>query len=125
MTVLWPRYAREDFIKASSAALKTITDFVSLETQAYVQEKRGPNDLGKIRAEFAQRLEVLRNLLQAGTRESVFFAARLSNYNAFLVSLISLFHGALFLPQSRLLDLANIERMPTHLPHVITPTTAH
>src|SRR5260370_41678635 len=106
MTVLWPRYAREDFIKASSAALKTITDFVSLETQAYVQEKIGPDDLGKIRAEFAQRLEVLRNLLQAGTRESVFFAALLFNYNPFLVSLISLFHAPLFLAQKPLVDLA-------------------
>jgi uncharacterized membrane protein YccC len=118
MTVLWPRYAREDFIKASHAALKTITDFVSLETQAYVQEKRGPDDLGKIRAEFAQRLEVLRNLLQAGTRESVFFATRLSNYNAFLVSLISLFHGALYLTQRRLVDVAIIERLRDELAQV-------
>jgi p-hydroxybenzoic acid efflux pump subunit AaeB len=118
MTVLWPRYAREDFIKASSAALKTITDFVSLETQVYVQEKKGPDDLGKIRAEFAQRLEALRNLLQAGTRESVFFAARLSNYNAFLVSLISLFHGALYLTQRRLVDVAIIERMRDELAQV-------
>jgi uncharacterized membrane protein YccC len=118
MTVLWPRYAREDFIKASNAALKTITDFVSLEAQAYVQEKRGPDDLGKIRAEFAQRLEVLRNLLQAGTRESVFFAARLSNYNAYVVSLISLFHGALYLAQRRLVDVAIIERLRDELAQV-------
>jgi uncharacterized membrane protein YccC len=120
MTVLWPRYAREDFIKASRAALKTITDFVSLEAEAYANEKRGPDDLGKIRAEFAQRLEVLRNLLQAGTRESVFFATRLSNYNAFLVSLLSLFHGALFLAQRRLVDVAIIERLRDELANVST-----
>jgi uncharacterized membrane protein YccC len=120
MTVLWPRYAREDFIKASRAALKTITDFVSLEVEVYAKEKRGPDDLGKIQAEFAQRLEVLRNLLQAGTRESVFFAARLSNYNAFLVSLISLFHGALFLAQRRLVDVAIIERLRDELANVST-----
>jgi len=118
MTVLWPRYAREDFIKASRAALKTITDFVSLEAEAYAKEKSGPDDLGKIRAEFARRLEVLRNLLQAGTRESVFFATRLSNYNAFLVSLLSLFHGALFLAQRRLVDVAIIERLRDELANV-------
>jgi len=120
MTVLWPRYAREDFFKASRAALKTITDFVSLEVEGYAKEKRGPDDLGKIRAEFAQRLEVLRNLFQAGTRESVFFAARLSNYNACLVSLISLFHGALFLAQRRLVDVAFIERLRDELAEVST-----
>jgi len=120
MTVLWPRYAREDFIKAGRAALKTITDFVSLEAEAYAEEKRGPDDDGKIQAEFAQRLEGLRNLLQAGTRESVFFATRLSNYNAFLVSLISLFHGALFLAQRRLVDVAIIERLRDELANVST-----
>jgi uncharacterized membrane protein YccC len=120
MTVLWPRYAREDFIKAGRAALKTITDFVSLEAEAYAKEKRGPEDLGKIRAEFAQRLEGLRNLLQAGTRESVFFETRLSNYNAFLVSLLSLFHGSLFLAQRRLVDVAIIERLRDELANVST-----
>lgn len=63
-------------------------------------------------------MEVLRNLLQAGTRESVFFATRLSNYNAFLVSLISLFHGALFLAQRRLVDVAIIERLRDELAQV-------
>jgi uncharacterized membrane protein YccC len=120
MTVLWPRYAREDFIKAGRAALKTITDFVSLEAEAYAKEKRGPDDLGKIQTEFAQRLEGLRNLLQAGTRESVFFATRLSNYNAFLVSLLSLFHGSLFLAQRRLVDVAIIERLRDELANVST-----
>lgn len=42
MTVLWPRYAREDFFKASRAALKSITDFVSLEVDAYAKEKQVP-----------------------------------------------------------------------------------
>jgi uncharacterized membrane protein YccC len=118
MTILWPRYAREEFIRASQAALKTITDFVSLEAEAYVQGKRGADSIGEMRAEFARRLEVLRNLLQAGARESVFFGARLSNYNAFLVSLLSVFHGALYLTQRRLVDVAIIERLRDELAKV-------
>jgi uncharacterized membrane protein YccC len=118
MTILWPRYAREEFIDASRAALKTVNDFVSIETAAYAQGKKGPEGIGEIRAEFSRRLAVLRDLLNAGSRESVFFSVRVSNYNAFLVSLISLFHGALFLAQKRLVDLPIAERMRDELTKV-------
>jgi uncharacterized membrane protein YccC len=118
MTLLWPRYAREEFMEASRAALTTINDFVSLETAAYAEGKKGPERIGEIRAEFSQRLTVLRNLLNEGSRESVFFSVRVSNYNAFLVSLISLFHGALYLAQRRLVDLPIIERMRDELANV-------
>jgi uncharacterized membrane protein YccC len=118
MTTLWPRYAREEFLDASRAALKTISDFVSLETEAYVESGKGSEDLGEIRAEFARRLEALRNLLQAGTRESAFFSARTSNYNACLVSLLSLFHGALYLAQKRLVDIPIVERLRDELAKV-------
>src|SRR4029077_14988528 len=49
----------------------------------------------QIHQAFAERLSVLKNLLQAGARESTVFSARLSNYNAFLVSLTNLFQVAL------------------------------
>jgi p-hydroxybenzoic acid efflux pump subunit AaeB len=123
MTVLWPRFAREEFIDASRAALSTINDFVSMETAAYAEGKKGPVEIGEIRAEFSKRLSVLRNLLQAGTRESVFFSARVSNYNAFLVSLISLFHGALYLTQKRVIDLPIVERVRNELEKVSAAIT--
>ena len=55
----------------------------------------------KIRCTFDRQLSVLRNLLQAGARESTFFSARLSNYNAFLVSLTNLFPAGLYLSRHR------------------------
>ena len=115
MTILWPRYAREEFIQASRAALTTVNDFVSVEAAAYAQGRKGPDAIGEIRAEFSGRLAALRNLLAAGARESAFFSSRVSNYNAFLVSLISLFHGALYLAQKRLVDLPIVERLRDEL----------
>jgi p-hydroxybenzoic acid efflux pump subunit AaeB len=118
MTILWPRFAREEFVQASHAALTTISDFVSVETAAYAEGKEGLDKIGEIRAKFSQRLTVLRNLLNAGARESVFFSSRVSNYNEFLVSLISLFHGALYLAQKRLVDLPIVDRVRDELEKV-------
>ena len=92
-TLVWPRYAREEFIAAGRTALKTIRELVSIRA-----DPRGWDDtarIAQIQQTFSQRLIVLRNLLQAGARESTVFSARLSNYNAFLVSLTNLFQSAL------------------------------
>ena len=118
MTIVWPRYAREEFIGACRAALTTISDFVSLETAAYAQGTKALEGVGEVRAEFSHRLAVLRNLFKEGSRESVFFSSRVSNYNAFLVSLISLFHGALYLTQKRLVDMPIVERVRDELAKV-------
>jgi hypothetical protein len=47
--------------------------------------------------------------------ESTIFAARLSNYNAFLVSLVSLFQGSLLLSHWRRVDAAIVARLQTEL----------
>jgi hypothetical protein len=54
-----------------------------------------PAQAEQIDQDFAERLSVLKNLLQAGARENTVFSAHLSSYNAFLVSLTNLFRGAL------------------------------
>jgi uncharacterized membrane protein YccC len=123
MTVIWPRYAREEFIVAGCAALATITDFVSIETAAYAEGQKSLQKTEEIRAEFSHRLAVLKDLLNNGTRESVFFSSRVSNYNAFLVSLTSLFHGALYLAQKRLGDLPVVERLRDELAKVSAAIT--
>jgi uncharacterized membrane protein YccC len=94
-TLVWPRYAREEFLEMGQTGLKTIKELVSAQTEAYARQTDQPILVEKIYLAFTQRLVVLRNLLQAGARESTVFSARLSNYNAFLVSLINLFHAAL------------------------------
>src|SRR5215469_235414 len=98
-TLVWPRYAREEFLEAGRAALKTASQLVSMETEAYLH--RTEAQVEQIHQAFSQQLTVLNNLLQAGSRESTAFSARLSNYNAFLVSLTNLFHSALDLGRRR------------------------
>ena len=55
----------------------------------------------RIHRAYWQHISVLSNLLQAGSRESTGFQARLSNYNEFLVALTKLFHSALDLSRRR------------------------
>ncbi|MBV9276300.1 MAG: FUSC family protein [Verrucomicrobia bacterium] len=98
-TVLWPRYAREEFLETGWAALKTASQLVSIDTEAYLHGTEAPVE--QIRQAFGRQLSVLSNLLQAGSRESTVFSARLSNYNAFVVSLTDLFHSALDLGRWR------------------------
>jgi uncharacterized membrane protein YccC len=94
-TVVWPRYAREEFLEAARDALKTVSQLVSLRSRASLTSPNPPIDTEKIHHTFDQQLSVLRNLLNAGSRESTMFSARLSNYNAFLVSLTNLFQAGL------------------------------
>jgi uncharacterized membrane protein YccC len=114
-TILWPRSAREEFVAVSRESLQTIGELVSIQTEAYALGAESSANLEEIRQTFPARLAVLRNLLQAGSRESTFFAARLSNYNAFLVSLMSLFQGALLLTHWRRIDAAIVERLQAEL----------
>jgi uncharacterized membrane protein YccC len=100
-TLVWPRYAREEFLEAGRAALKTISQLVSTHTRTYIDRVDPPADTEKIQDTFGQQLSALRNLQQAGARESTIFSARLSNYNAFLVSLTNLYHASLDLSRYR------------------------
>jgi uncharacterized membrane protein YccC len=100
-TLVWPRYAREEFFEAGRAALKTVSQLVSEHVHSYIDQASAPTDTEKLQDTFGQQLSALRNLQQAGARESTIFSARLSNYNAFLVSLTNLYHAALDLSRYR------------------------
>jgi uncharacterized membrane protein YccC len=100
-TVLWPRYARERFFDAGHAALKTVSQLVSIHAQAYISPADAPIEIHQVHHTFDQQFSRLRSLLQAGARESAVFSARLANYNAFMVSLTNLFHAGLDLNRHR------------------------
>jgi hypothetical protein len=100
-SVLWPRYAREEFLEAGSAALKTVNRLVLANVQASIDAANEGSETEELHTVFDQQLTGLRNLQQAGARESTLFSARLSNYNAFLVSLTNLFHVGLYLSRHR------------------------
>ena len=100
-TLLWPRYARKEFLEAGRAALNAIGKLFSMHIDAYLRRKEAPVEVEQIHRAFGERLSVLRNLLQAGSRESTVFRARIANYNAFLASLTHLFHLALDLSRGQ------------------------
>ena len=97
-SILWPRYAREEFVTTARQALSSIAP-VLLD-----QNKTGADDLTtaklrEIRARFAGKLTALTNLRHAGARESSVFSAQLPSYDAYLVSLISVFDAVLYLAE--------------------------
>ena len=112
-TLVWPRYAREEFLEAGRAALRTASQLVSMDTEAYVHGTEA--QVERIHQAFGQQLSLLNNLLQAGSRESTVFSARLSNYNAFLVSLTNLFHSALDLSRRRQEELPILGQVQNEL----------
>jgi uncharacterized membrane protein YccC len=118
--LLWPRSAREEFVAVSGKSLKMIGELVSIQTDAYARGAESPAKVEEIRQTFLGQLSVLRNLLQAGSMESTLFSARLSNYNGFLVSLISLFQGSLLLSHWRKVDAAIVEQLRSELEVVST-----
>ena len=94
-TVVWPRYAREEFLQAGRATLKTPKQLVSVHAQAYINQADAASEIRQLHHTFDQQLSRLRSLLQSGARESAVLSARLANYNAFLCSLTNLFHAGL------------------------------
>ncbi|MEY2604349.1 MAG: hypothetical protein QOH31_2140 [Verrucomicrobiota bacterium] len=94
-TVVWPRYAREEFLEAARATLKTTKQLVSVHAQAYINQADVATEIQQLQHTFDQQLSRLRSLLTAGARETTVLSARLANYNAFMVSLTNLFHASL------------------------------
>ena len=109
-TVVWPRYAREEFFAAGQAALETAGKLLTLETDAYVHQREGPAGLDQIRAMFTSQVAVMRNLLFVGARESTGFRARIANYNAFVVSMVDLFQSSVDLERQRQNELPILNR---------------
>ena len=100
-TLVWPRYAREEFLDAGRAALKTVSRLVSAQSKAYLNPAAISPEVEMLQQVFDQQMVALRNLRQAGARESTFFAARVSQYDAFLVTLNGLFQSGLDLGRHR------------------------
>jgi hypothetical protein len=96
-SIIWPRYASEEFFELGSKALETVAEVVSLQTASYIQLRDRSGQLEELRKQFEQQVATLRNLLQAGAQESTRFYGRLGNYNAFVVSLTNLFQAAVHL----------------------------
>jgi len=114
-SIIWPRYAREEFFKLGGEALETVAEVVSLETAAYIQLRDLSGQLEPLQKRFEQQASTLRNFLQTGARESTRFYGRLGNYNAFVVSLTNLFQAALHLERKRQEESQYIARIQNEL----------
>lgn len=77
-SVLWPRYAREEFVTNIRAALADLKDCFDASAPAFFE---GGGEAATQRAiEFPARITALRQLLDFGARESQYFRNRLSTY---------------------------------------------
>src|SRR6516165_9375538 len=114
-SIIWPRYAREEFFELSCKALETVGEVVSLETGSYIRLRDISGQLEQLQKQFEQQASTLRNLLQSGAQESTRFYGRLGNYNAFVVSLTNLFQAALHLERKRQEESQYITRIQNEL----------
>ena len=114
-SIIWPRYAREEFFEQASKALETAADVVSLATASFIEGRDTTGQLEQLRKKYEQQTSTLRNLLQAGARESTRFYGHLGNYNAFVVSLTNLFQAALHLQRKRQEESQYISRIQIEL----------
>ena len=97
-SILWPRYAREEFVTTAREALRSIEPVLLSQNKTRAEDLTTANQR-EIRATLAQKLTALINLRYAGARESSIFSAQLPNYDAYLVSLIGVFDAALYLAE--------------------------
>lgn len=100
-TLVWPRYAREEFFAAGRDALKTASELFSLHKLTYVSAGEVSLEIHKLQQAFDKQFARLTSLKQAGERESAVFSARIGNYNAFMVALNNLFRAGLALNRHR------------------------
>lgn len=100
--LLWPRYARAEFVEAGRAALQTVGRLVSAHARAYLEPAAAAApEVDALEQAFGQQVTGLRNLQVVGARESTLFAARVAHCNAFLEALSHLFQAGLDLRRHR------------------------
>jgi uncharacterized membrane protein YccC len=119
-SIIWPRYAREEFFELGSKALETTAELVTLETASFIEVRDTSGQLEQLHKRFEEQVSTLRNLLQAGARESTRFYGRLGNYNAFVVSLTNLFQAALHLERKRQEESQYIAKIRNELAAALT-----
>jgi uncharacterized membrane protein YccC len=113
-SILWPRYSREEFAALASETVKTVRALLGAEARAYAGEAVNPGRVLDLRRVFSGQIIALRSILVAGGRGSVYFRARLGNYQRFVVSMTHLFQALLELQKRRaeedpILDLIRAE----------------
>ena len=100
-SVLWPRYAREEFVALAGETVRTIRKVLGVEARAYTGEAVDPDRVLDLRRVFDQQILGLRAMLIVGGRGSLYFRSRLGNYQRSVVALTHLFQALLELQRCR------------------------
>jgi p-hydroxybenzoic acid efflux pump subunit AaeB len=116
-SILWPRYAREEFVTVARAALRSIEPLLLDQNRTRADGLTKVN-LQEIRETFVGKLTALTNLRHAGSRENSTFSAHLPSYDAYLVSLISFFDAAFYLAEWPLTDAPIVDQLRKELEQV-------
>ncbi|PWT83343.1 MAG: hypothetical protein C5B58_06705 [Acidobacteria bacterium] len=117
--ILWPRYAREEFVANAAEALKTIRLLLQSEAYAYAGEVVDPGRVTDLRLVFSGQLNGLRGLLVTGSRGSSLFRARLGNYQRFLTAIMHLFQAFLELQRRRCDEVSILELVRPELTRLL------
>ncbi len=88
--LLWPRFARQDFIHLARAALGNVGKLVDLQHRSLATGVDLWDEAGSIAIALREQSLKLGTLLQNGADESVYFRRRLPSYTMAVVSLTNL-----------------------------------
>jgi uncharacterized membrane protein YccC len=93
--LVWPRFARHDFINLSRAALGNVARLVDLQNKGLATGADLFNETRPIAIALREQVMKLRAVLQNGANESLYFRRHLSSYRAAVVSVTHLRQAAL------------------------------
>jgi fusaric acid resistance family protein len=117
-SVIWPRYARKEFITAARSALGSIEPLLSAQIEERPISAQSNAALDRFRQSFASRLAALDYLRRSGARESTLFSAQLPSYDDYLVTLARVFDGALYVGEPALAAASITDQVRTELNEV-------
>jgi uncharacterized membrane protein YccC len=93
--LLWPRFARQDFLHLARAALGNVGKLVDLQHRSLATGADLWDEAGSTAIALREQSLKLRTLLQNGAHESVYFRRRLPSYTKAVVSLTRLLQASL------------------------------
>lgn len=93
--LVWPRFARHDFIKLARAALGNVARLVDLQNKGLATGTDLFNEARPVAIALRDQVMKLRAVLQNGANESLYFRRRLPSYTTAVVSLTHLLQASL------------------------------
>jgi uncharacterized membrane protein YccC len=113
--LVWPRFARHDFINLARAALGNVAKLVDLQHRSLETGTDSWDEARSTAIALREQSLKLRALLQNGANESLYFRRRLPSYTIAVVSLTHLLQAALDLFRQQKGELRYLDDVGTEL----------